>query len=151
MKKQWILFVLGLMTLSCVSTKSTIKNVDDNAPTPQLNKVKNAFVLTLYSKDALYGYNEEYPINVFYLNSANPELNEQRFLNALAGPKGEVISYKKIDKCCPFPTKRNEMGAGSLNIYELTWPGQKEPVKLYLNGFEKGALMVPVGLSLQKE
>lgn len=49
-----------------------------------------------------------------------------------------------------FPTKRSDMGAGFLNIYELTWEGQKKPVTLYLNIYEKGILMVPMGLSLKK-
>lgn len=151
MKKLLILFVLGLTTLSCVSTKSTLQNVDDKAPTPQLDKAKNAFVLNGLSNDARYGFDADYPINVFYQNTAQIELNQKRFLNALAGPKGEVISYKKVDQCCPFPTKRTEMGAGSLDIYEITWPGQKTPLKLYLNGYEKGALLVPMGLTLKKE
>jgi hypothetical protein len=77
-------------------------------------------------------------------------INQQRFLNALAGPNGEKITYKKIESCCPFPTKKSEMGAGFLDIYELTWEGQTAPVKLYLNIYEKGVLMVPVGLSLKK-
>ena len=42
------------------------------------------------------------------------------------------------------------MGAGFLDIYELTWEGQTAPIKLYLNIYEKGVLMVPVGLSLKK-
>lgn len=41
------------------------------------------------------------------------------------------------------------MGAGFLNVYELKWEGQKKPVKLYLNIYEKGILMVPVGLRLK--
>ncbi|PUU70400.1 2-dehydro-3-deoxyphosphooctonate aldolase, partial [Flavobacterium sp. WLB] len=43
------------------------------------------------------------------------------------------------------------MGAGYLNVYELTWEGQKKPITLYLNIYEKGILMVPMGLSLKKE
>ena len=62
----------------------------------------------------------------------------------------KFITYKKIESCCPFPTKKSEMGAGFLDIYELTWEGQTTPVKLYLNIYEKGVLMVPVGLSLKK-
>jgi hypothetical protein len=37
-----------------------------------------------------------------------------------------------------------------LDIYEITWTGQKAPIRLYLNYFEKGVLMVPVGLTLKK-
>jgi len=149
MKKYFILLMLLSIISSCVSTKSTLKNVDDNAPNLRLTS-ENTFVINQYSKDKKYGYDEDYPINIFYKNSKEDVINQQRFLNALAGPNGEKITYKKIESCCPFPTKKSEMGAGFLDIYELTWEGQTTPVKLYLNIYEKGVLMVPVGLSLKK-
>jgi hypothetical protein len=149
MKKYFILLMLLTIISSCVSTKSTLKNVDDNAPNLRLTS-ENTFVINQYSKDKKYGYDEDYPINIFYKNSKEDVINQQRFLNALAGPNGEKITYKKIESCCPFPTKKSEMGAGYLDIYELTWEGQTTPVKLYLNIYEKGVLMVPVGLSLKK-
>jgi hypothetical protein len=149
MKKYFILLMLLSIISSCVSTKSTLKNVDDNAPNLRLTS-ENTFVINQYSKDKKYGYDEDYPINIFYKNSKEDFINQQRFLNALAGPNGEKITYKKIESCCPFPTKKSEMGAGFLDIYELTWEGQTAPIKLYLNIYEKGVLMVPVGLSLKK-
>ena len=140
---------IALITSSCVSTKSTLKNVDDNAPAPTLS-ANNTFVLTEYSKDKKYGYDADYPINVFYKNTKDENLNAERFLNALAGPKGEKISFSKVESCCPFPTKRTEIGAGFLDLYELKWEGQIEPTKLYLNIYEKGYLLVPLGLSIKK-
>jgi hypothetical protein len=134
---------------SCVSTKSTLKNVDDNAPIPTLSK-ENTFILTEYSKDKKYGFDPDYPINVFYKNTKDENLNSQRFLNALAGPKGEKIIFTKLESCCPFPTKRSEMGAGFLDVYELTWEGQPKPITLYLNIYERGHLLVPIGLSIKK-
>ncbi|MGL2963770.1 2-dehydro-3-deoxyphosphooctonate aldolase [Flavobacterium sp. RSB2_4_14] len=134
---------------SCVSTQSTLKNVDDKAPIPTISK-NNTFVLTEYSKDKNYGYEPDYPINVFYKNTKDENLNAERFLNALAGPKGEKITYTKLESCCPFPTKRSEMGAGFLDVYELKWEGQSKPINLYLNIYEKGYLLVPVGLSIKK-
>lgn len=134
---------------SCVSTRSTLKNVDDNAPIPTLTK-DNTFLLTEYSKDKKYGYDADYPVNVFYKDAKNENLNAERFLNALAGPNGEKITFTKIESCCPFPTKRVEIGAGFLDIYELKWEGQAKPAKLYLNIYERGYLLVPVGLSIKK-
>jgi len=148
-KSYLLLLLLSIVTLSCVSTKSTLKNVDDNAPMPTLSK-NNTFVLTEYSKDKKYGYKPDYPINVFFKNTKDENLNAERFLNALAGPKGEKITYTKLESCCPFPTKRTEIGAGFLDIYELKWDGQTVAVKLYLNIYEKGYLLVPVGLSIKK-
>ena len=150
MKKIAFFIILLITATSCVSSKSTLKNVDDNAPDLVLKK-DNTFAITLFSNDKKYGYNPDYPINIFYQNTRNETLNETRFLNALAGPNGEKITYKRLETCCPFPTKRSDMGAGFLNVYELTWQGQKKPIKLYLNVYEKGILMVPMGLSLKKE
>jgi hypothetical protein len=149
MKKTVLFIALLIVTASCVSSKSTLKNVDDNAPVLTLSP-NNTFIITEYSKDKKYGYDQDYPINIFYRTTKDDSINQQRFLNALAGPKGEKISYTKLESCCPFPTKRTELGAGFLDVYELKWDGQKKPVKLYLNIYEKGILMVPVGLSLKK-
>ena len=144
-----LLIVLLIGSVSCVSTKSTLRNVDDTAPIPQLT-ANNTFVITSFSKDPKYGYNPDYPINVFYKNTKDESINPQRYLNALTGPKGEKIFYKKIEVCCPFPTKNSEMGGGFLAVYEITWVGQKKTVKLYLNIYEKGALLVPMGFGLAK-
>ncbi|MEN2488401.1 2-dehydro-3-deoxyphosphooctonate aldolase [Flavobacterium sp. UW10123] len=148
MKKIAFLIVLLISVSSCVSTKSTLKNVDDNAPDLILKK-DNTFAITQFAKDKKYGYDPDYPINIFFQNTNNEALNETRFLNALAGPNGEKITYSRLETCCPFPTKRSNMGAGFLNVYELKWEGQKKPVKLYLNIYEKGILMVPLGLRLK--
>lgn len=148
-KSVFLLFIFSILSTSCVSTKSTLKNVDDNAPSLKLTK-DNTFVITEYSKDEKYGYNPDYPINIFYRNTKDENINQQRFLNALTGPNGEKLTYKKLETCCPFPTKKTEIGAGLLDIYEITWEGQKTPIKLYLNIYEKSVLMVPVGFGLKK-
>lgn len=140
---------MGFLSISCISTKNTIKNIDDNAPNLVLSK-NNTFLIAAFSKDKKYGYDKDYPINIFYLNTKNDTINQPRFLNALAGPNGEKITYKKLESCCPFPTKRFETGAGLLDVYEIYWEGQEKPIKLYLNIYEKGILMVPVGLTLKK-
>lgn len=149
MKKAVLLIALLIGITSCTSTKSTIKNVDNNAPIPKLAS-NNTFVITQYSKDKKYGYEKDYPINIFYRTTKDETINQQRFLNALAGPKGEKISYTKLESCCPFPTKNTDLGAGFLDVYELKWEGLKKPILLYLNIYEKGLLMVPVGLSLKQ-
>ncbi len=150
MKKTALLIALLISITSCTSTKSTIKNIDDNAPNLQLVE-NNTFLISEFSKDRKYGYDKDYPINIFFESTRNETINQQRFLNALAGPKGEKITYTKLESCCPFPTKRSAMGAGLLDVYELKWEGQKSPVILYLNIYEKGVLMVPFGLSLKKK
>ncbi|RTY66667.1 2-dehydro-3-deoxyphosphooctonate aldolase [Flavobacterium sp. LS1P28] len=150
MKKSILFIALLIGTTSCISTQSTLKNTDDNAPDLLLSQ-DYTFVITQYSTNKKYGYDKDYPINIFFNNTKNETINQERFLNALAGPNGEKITYTKQESCCPFPTKRSDMGAGFLDIYELKWNGQKEPLLLYLNIYEKGILMVPVGLTLKKK
>ena len=147
--KKIISFIIVLISITaCTSTKSTIKNIDDDAPNLKLTK-NNTFYISEFSKDKKYGYDKDYPINIFYGDTQNETINQLRFLNALAGPKGEKITFTKLESCCPFPTKRSEMGVGLLDVYELKWEGQKSPVILYLNIYEKGILMVPFGLRLK--
>lgn len=150
MKKTVLFVALLIVTASCVSTKSTLKNVDNNAPIPVLSK-DNTFVITQFSTDKRYGYDKDYPINIFFRTSKDESINQQRYLNALAGPKGEKLTYTKLESCCPFPSTKSDMGAGFLDVYEVKWEGQKKPVLLYLNIYEKGVLMVPVGFSLKKK
>jgi len=146
----YLSIVLVALASSCISTKSTLKNVNNEAPALTLSK-NNTFVITEYSQDEKYGFDPDYPINVFFRNTKDENLNAERFLNALAGPKGEVLSFTKIESCCPFPTKHNEMGAGFLDVYELKWDNQTTPIKLYINIYEKGYLQVPMGLTLKKQ
>jgi hypothetical protein len=149
MKKTAFFISLLLIITSCGSIKSSLKNVDNNAPVPVLSK-NNTFVITEYSKDKKYGYDKDYPINIYFRGTKNDTINQKYFLNALAGPKGEKITYTKLENCCPFPTKNSDMGAGFLDVYELKWEGLKKPIILYLNIYERGLLMVPVGLILKK-
>ena len=148
MKKHFLLLFFVALMASCVSTKSTLKNVDNTAPALTLTKDK-VFAITEYSTDPKYGYDEDYPVNIFYRNTLNETINQERFLNALAGPNGEKIFYEKVEVCCPFPTKNTAGGAGLLDVYEIKWMGQKKPVRLYLNIYEKSVLMVPMGLTLK--
>jgi len=142
-------FMLILLTVSsCGSIKSTIKNIDNSAKKPEIKE--DRFVLTEVSSDRKYGYNKDYPVNLGFENEIKSQKNVALFFNALTGKDGEKISYEKVETCCPFPTKRNTMGAGSLDIYEVTFEGSAKKVRLYLNVFERGKVICPVGFSIKK-
>jgi hypothetical protein len=148
MRKLIILSFLVLLA-SCVSTKNTIQNIDDNAILPQI--VEGQFILTETATDSKYGYSEFYPVNLGfskYENSNN--LNVNRFFNAITGPNGEKVTYKLIETCCPFPSKNNKMGAGTLDLYEVYFNGNVSDKKIYINTFEKGNVMCPKGFSIKK-
>ena len=152
MKKSLKIIVLASLVIalqSCISTKLTIKNIDDDAPVPALVN-KQQFLVTEFSTDKKYGFDSDYPVNVFYQNTKDENLNATRYLNALAGPNGEEIFYTKIETCCPFPSKKTEMGAGLLDVYEISWKGQIKPLRLYLNIYEKGYLFIPIGFTSKK-
>ncbi len=148
MKKLFFLASIALLQFSCSGSQSFIKNIDNSAPNLRLT-AQNTFIITQFSTDKKYGYTKEYPINIFYQNTSTDK-NQVRFLNALSGPKGEAITYKKLENTSPFPAQRSDMGAGFLETYELSWEGLSKPIILYLNIYEKGVLMVPVGLGLKK-
>ncbi len=143
-------FVMIILLFACGGTKNTIKNIDETAPVPMLKK-NNSFVLTEMSQDSKYGYDKDYPINIFYRSTSNDSINQERFLNALAGPNGEKLFYKKLESCCPFPTKQSEIGAGLLDVYQVNWVGCKRPLILYFNIYEKGKLFIPMGLTAKKD
>lgn len=137
-----------LLLTSCVSTKSTIKNIDNTAVRPAVKD--KAYVITEYADDNNYGYDQDYPINIGYIHERQEDINIQYYFKGLEGPKGQKISYKKIDTCCPFPTKNSLMGAGTIGIYEVTFEGNTKPIILYFNCYEKGKILCPKGFTIKK-
>lgn len=140
--------ITALLLTSCVSTQSTLKNVDNNAVRPAVKDL--AYVVTEYATDNKYGYDQDYPINIGFIHEKQEDINIQYYFNGLEGPNGEKISYKKVDTCCPFPSKNSLMGAGTVGIYEVTFEGSNKKVMLYFNIFEKGKILCPKGFVIKK-
>ncbi|HWA33272.1 MAG TPA: hypothetical protein VG737_04035, partial [Cyclobacteriaceae bacterium] len=136
MKRIFVLPALCIL-IAC----STNKKVATVPPPPLLDE--NTFKITEISTDKTYGYTESNPIRV-----GNGPKNARRYLNALAGPKGQKITYTRTGSCCTFKTPLGYGGIGQLDKYKVTWTGQTAPVILYLNMFESGVLKSPVGLTL---
>lgn len=144
-KVLYILVFLSIL-MGCVSTKQTIKNIDNTAISPQLID-KQTYLLTKMATHKKYGYDSDYPINLGFGLLAQREANQKKFLNALQGPGGEKISYSYQRNCCPFPTNTSELGSGMLDVYVITWEGNQKPITLYLNTYEKGEVLIPLGLT----
>ena len=140
--------ITALLLTSCVSTQSTLKNVDNTAIRPAIKDL--AYAITEYATDNKYGYDQDYPINIGFIHEKQEDINIQYYFNGLEGPNGEKISYKKVDTCCPFPTKNSLMGAGTVGIYEVTFEGSNKKVMLYFNIFEKGKILCPKGFAIKK-
>lgn len=144
----YILPLISLVFASCASINSTLKNVDNNAITPAIKD--GHYVITEYSNDGKYGYDQDYPINIGFINEKNGPKSIAYFFNALEGESGAKITYAKVDSCCPFPTKRSVMGGGILDIYEVKFEGQNKSVLLYINIFDKGKVLCPKGFFIKK-
>lgn len=148
MHKIVVLSFLVLFT-SCISTKNTIQNIDDTAVLPKI--VGAQFILTETATDSKYGYSEFYPVNLGFSKFENSNnLNINRFFSAITGPNGEKVTYKLLETCCPFPSKNNKMGAGTLDLYEIYFDGNLTDKKIYINTFEKGKVICPKGFSIKK-
>ena len=148
MRKIIALSILVFFT-SCVSTKNTIQNIDDTAVLPKIVGVQ--FVLTETATDSKYGYSEFYPVNLGFSKFENSNnLNIGRFFSAITGPNGEQVTYKLIETCCPFPSKNNKMGAGTLDLYQIYFDGIATDKKIYINTYEKGKVICPKGFSIKK-
>lgn len=76
---------------------------------------------------------------------------EWRYLNALRGPRGEMVYYQRVGACCAFDTTDAERGKGFLDHYTLRYAGLEKPIDIYLNMFETGALLAPLGFSFVRE
>ncbi len=100
------------------------------------------------AQDVAYGFTEETPVKVGGGYGGGIE-STYRFLNALRGPRGEVVHYVRVGTCCSFKTKNSPFGEESLEVYEISYEGG--PTKrLYFNWFDKGDLLVPSGLAARK-
>ena len=97
-----------------------------------------------------YGFSTEFPVGVGG-GFSDGSKNTYRFLNALLGPKGQKVHYRRIGTCCEFETENSPFdGRGLLEVYEITYEGIEEPVRLYFNWYDAGKLLIPVGFKAVK-
>ncbi len=143
-KTKYYLFLatIAFLISSCTATQKV------PTKTPLLNN--QTFKLTEISTDATYGVTEENPIMVGGVTTSEGPLNERRFLNALAGPNGEDVSYKRLRSCCPFKTKNGFQGGGLLDEYEVTYKGLEKPISIYINMYDSDKLKAPVGFTISE-
>lgn len=131
------------MMISCSTTKQSItNNLKDN----------ETFELFEISKDPTYGLSEKNPVQVGGVSTNEGPRNERRFLNALAGPNGEKISYYRAGSCCPIKSDKDIMGTGRvmLDNYQVTWEGSKDTLSIYINMYDSGSLKAPKGFTIKK-
>jgi hypothetical protein len=112
-------------------------------------KDNQTFLLKEISEDPSYGYTKRNPIEVGGVDKKEGPVNERRFLNALAGPNGEKITYFRAGSCCSFKSKNGFMGMGLLDNYRVSWIGSKDTVSIYINMYDYGELKAPSGFTIK--
>lgn len=141
--------IAGFLMSSCATSKKAARKEEIKVNVQHELLDARTFKITKFTKDKTYGYTEDNPIKVG--GGMEGPLNEQRFLNALAGPNGEKVTYKRQGSCCPFKTPNAVFGdSGMLDMYEVIIEGASEKIILYLNMYDSGTLQVPVGFTLRK-
>lgn len=136
-----IVIIILIISSSCSTSKQGSKaNTIDN----------QSFLPKEVSTDKTYGFSEQNPIEVGKSTTSEGPLNERKFLNALAGPNGEKVSYNRAGSCCPMKSKNGFMGVAMLDKYRVTWEGSKDTVSIYINMYDNGPLKAPVGFTIKQ-
>lgn len=136
MKHTFTLLLELVLLASCATTQKA--QIQDNGP----------IEITKISEDATYG-SEKNPILVGGVADSKGPQNERAYLDLLAGPEGQKITYDRVKSCCSFSTERGFMGKGLLDVYKITYQGQKEPIYLYINMYDYQTLYAPVGFTIR--
>ncbi len=139
--KHLIYLGLTLLLVSCSTKKQAVTTPLRNSQT---------FVLTEISTDPTYGLTPKNPVEVGGAHESEGPLNERRYLNALAGPNGEKISYYRLGSCCPVKSENGFNGVAMLDNYRVTWEGSTDTVSIYINMYDHSKLQAPVGFTIKK-
>ena len=109
------------------------------------------------SSDPSYGYTEANPVLV---GNGQPmggppgegPRNEYMYLNALRAADGQPIIYERLGSCCRFATPLGAPGAGGLlDVFTITTPDSAQPVLLYLNMYDAGEKLAPLGFTPRRQ
>jgi hypothetical protein len=102
--------------------------------------------LSRVAADPGYGFEADNPVKIggAFRHGSN---REQAYLNGLRGPAGQPIEYERVGSCCPFETRNSAFGSGLLDTFQLTYEGQTAPATIYINIYDEGLPMVPVGFT----
>lgn len=146
---QFIILILAAIACSPSKQAATTQTTTKQTTTPK-SADGLSFLLTEISTDRTYGLSEKNPVEVGGAENREGPLNERRYLNALAGPNGEKVSYYRAGSCCGVKSKNGLMGIAILDNYRVTWEGSKDTVSIYINMYDYGILKAPVGFTIRK-
>lgn len=93
------------------------------------------------SVDATYGYSRENPIKVGGLQVVGPS-RQRRFLQSLAGPAGQPITFRRVGSVAPPEGVQNVI----LDQWQVTYAGAAGPIHLYIDQYRWDPPKAPRGL-----
>lgn len=102
-----------------------------------------SMILKKVSTNKKYGYEPNHKTSI----KVGKIENQFAYLSALRGPNGEEVRFWRVSSCCHFKTKSAIFGYGLLDKYEVYYKGLKEPIILYINGYEYKTPKAPVGFT----
>ncbi|HZI16507.1 MAG TPA: fibril protein [Myxococcus sp.] len=83
-----------------------------------------------------YGFRPEDPVRVGWGNRG-----VMTFLELLRGPDGQRVAWRRVGTCC---------GAeAAMEVFEVTYEGLDEPVRLYLDPHHGDAIHAPAGFIIE--
>jgi hypothetical protein len=95
------------------------------------------------STDKKYGYEPNHKTSI----KVGKIKNEQAYLKSLRGPNGEQVQFRRLSSCCEFNNNSAVFGKGLLDQYEVYYQGLKEPITLYVNGYDYENPKAPIGFT----
>lgn len=110
----------------------------------QEKAIDERIILYEISTDKAYGTKPKTNIKVGSIS------NEYAFIAQLTGPNGEEITARRLGSGWPVKSKSSPFGKAMLDKWEITYDGLKEPIFLYLNGYDYQKPKCPVGLNFKK-
>jgi hypothetical protein len=148
-----IIIIALIITVSCASQKKVSSNQGEGDTRTKVVELldEHTYLLTEASEEKSYGFEKNNPIKVGGIKEKIGPLNERRYLNALLGPNGEEVIYKRSGSCCAFKTPNGLIeNSGMLDRYQIYWTGARDTLTIYINMYDKGDLKIPVGLTSRK-
>lgn len=142
-----------VLIYSCNSSKSTYntsssKSLDFGSPSVEQVVMSNdLFLIEEFATDSSYAFTQENPVMV----GSHSAAHQRRFLNSIAGPENQTLTFERLGSCCFFYTKNGMIGdSGLLDMYEIDYKGLKNKVVMYINFYDSDTLKVPVGFKLKE-
>jgi hypothetical protein len=98
------------------------------------------------STDPGFGYSADKAIRLGPSGSGD----DLRYLASLRGPSGEPVAYAREGACCRFEDAALPFGGGMIDVYAVTPDGARRPLRLYIDMYRLGPLLLPQGFTLRE-